>query len=95
MRSTRPKRTSGPSWSPEITRRRGLTRITSAGQRLCDGCPAAGGKSHWVRDRLTARSVRRAVLWGIAAFILTVAHPVGFRAGLAITVAASVAGVFI
>ncbi len=89
------KRVSGPSWSPEITRRKRLTRITSAGQRLCDACPAASGKSHRLRDRLTARAIRRAVLWGTTAFVLTVAHPVGFRVGLAITVAASVAGVFI
>jgi len=36
--------------------------------------------------------IRKAVVWGAAAFILTVIHPVSFKAGLIITVIASVIG---
>lgn len=38
------------------------------------------------------REIRRAVVWGVAAFILTVVHPVSPAAGLVITVIASVIG---
>ena len=36
--------------------------------------------------------IRKAVVWGVAAFILTVVHPVSVEAGLIITVIASVIG---
>lgn len=36
--------------------------------------------------------IRKAVVWGVAAFVLTVVHPVSIQAGLVITVIASVIG---
>lgn len=38
------------------------------------------------------REIRKAVVWGVAAFILTIVHPVSIEAGLVITVIASVVG---
>jgi len=36
--------------------------------------------------------IRKAVVWGVAAFILTVIHPVSVEAGLILTVIAAVIG---
>jgi hypothetical protein len=37
-------------------------------------------------------AIRKAVLWGVAAFILTVIHPFSVRNGLIITIVASFIG---
>lgn len=40
------------------------------------------------------RDFRNAIVWGLLAFILTSIHPVSVKAGLIITVIASVIGAF-
>ncbi len=41
---------------------------------------------------MESRAVRKAVIWGAGAFIVTIVHPVSITAGLVITVIASVIG---
>ena len=36
--------------------------------------------------------IRKAIVWAVAAFLLTVIHPLSFKAGLAITIVAAIVG---
>jgi hypothetical protein len=44
------------------------------------------------RELMEPSDIRKAIVWGVGAFILTVIHPVSLMAGLIITVIASVVG---